>query len=33
VIELASTAIGEDPSGYRAQFVDLVRATMALDRR
>jgi len=33
VIELASTAVGDDPSGYRAQFVELVRAAMALDQR
>ena len=25
VLEIASESIGDDPSGYRAEFVDLIR--------
>jgi Ca-activated chloride channel family protein len=30
VAEIAGGAIGDDPSGYRAEFVDLVRKAQAL---
>jgi Ca-activated chloride channel family protein len=30
VLEIASTSLGDDPSGYRAEFVDLVRKAQAL---
>ncbi|MCO6437793.1 MAG: von Willebrand factor type A domain-containing protein [Phycisphaerae bacterium] len=33
VAELAGTAMGYDPDGYRAEFVDLVRKADALQRR
>ncbi|WP_299439533.1 von Willebrand factor type A domain-containing protein [uncultured Rhodospira sp.] len=31
VLELASGAVGEDPNGHRARFVELVQAAMALN--
>jgi Ca-activated chloride channel family protein len=30
VLEIASTSLGDDPGGYRAEFVDLVRRAQAL---
>jgi Ca-activated chloride channel family protein len=33
VAELASASKGKDPSGYRTEFVDLVRKAQALPKR
>ncbi len=33
VLEIASTSLGDDPGGYRAEFVDLVRKAQALGGR